>query len=263
MTLSRYRRLTRLLLGVTFFAMLLPAAFAQEKTAQGASAEVVLGQLSEAFSGSHSVHEIQLSGSADWYAGSLVYSGSASMTVSADGSSHVQLSLAAAGQRTETQTGTGSNAICQWSKGDGIAHVADQSSCRRSVSWFLPALSLQSSQLSKSLNVVDLGNGTIGPGSATYRHLQSQYSSSDVPANVSKPLTQRSTTDIGLDPTTLLPAVLMYTVHSDNRSSALIGLEIRYSDYRSIDGVKIPFLIQRYVNHSLQLEVRVSSAQVN
>jgi len=263
MKFSRFKDLIPLFFEVTLLALLLPSTYAQEKAAQGASAEIVLGQLSEAFSGGHAVQEVQISGSAAWYAGGLEDSGSVSLSASTDGSSHMQLSLAATGQKTETQTGTGVNAKCQWAKADGIAHAVDRGNCRRSVLWFLPALSLQPSQLPSSLGVADLGEGTVGSGTTTYRHLQSQSSFSDLPASISKVMIRRSTTDLGLDPATLLPAVLAYSVPSDNGAPVSIAIEIRYSDYRTVSGVQIPFLIQRYVNGSLQLEVRVSSAQVN
>jgi hypothetical protein len=40
-------------------------------------------------------------------------------------------------------------------------------------------------------------------------------------------------------------------------------IEAHYSNYQDVNGVKIPFLIQRYVNNSLQLEISLTSAQVN
>jgi hypothetical protein len=61
-----------------------------------------------------------------------------------------------------------------------------------------------------------------------------------------------------------LPAVLAYTVHPDNGAQGVtIAIEVHYSDYRTVNGVQVPFLIQRYVNGSLQLEISVSSAQIN
>jgi hypothetical protein len=73
----------------------------------------------------------------------------------------------------------------------------------------------------------------------------------------------RSTADLGLDPATLLPAVLTYSIRPDNGAPIPIAVEIHYSNYQTINGVKIPFTIQRYINGSLQLEIAVSSAQVN
>jgi len=74
---------------------------------------------------------------------------------------------------------------------------------------------------------------------------------------------QASTTDLGLDTASQLPSVLRYHVQPENRSQTPISIEIRYSNYASVDGVQIPMTIQKYVNGSLQLDIAVSSAQIN
>ena len=74
---------------------------------------------------------------------------------------------------------------------------------------------------------------------------------------------QRSTADLGLDPKTRLPAVLSYTTRPDNGAAIPIAVEIHYTNYQAINGVQIPFTIERYVNGSLQLEIAVTSAQIN
>jgi hypothetical protein len=57
--------------------------------------------------------------------------------------------------------------------------------------------------------------------------------------------------------------VLAYSIHPDNGAPVAIAIEVHYSDYHAVNGVQIPFLIQRYVNGALQLEIQVSSAQIN
>jgi hypothetical protein len=74
---------------------------------------------------------------------------------------------------------------------------------------------------------------------------------------------QSSTTDLGLDPVSLLPAVLTYTLYPASGSSTPITIEIDFSNYTAVSGVQIPFTIQRYVNGSLQLAITLSSAQIN
>jgi len=100
----------------------------------GANPNSTLGQLAAAFSGGQVVQQIQLTGTATWTAGSLVDSGTAALTASTTGSSQMQLNLASTGQRTETQTGTGSSAVCQWAGSDGVAHQLSVESCASTVS---------------------------------------------------------------------------------------------------------------------------------
>jgi hypothetical protein len=246
-------------------AILVTGAFAQQATPPAVSATSVLTQLAAAFAGPTAVQKVQISGSASWHAGSPEDSGTVELTASSNGAFLMQLNLAARGEITETQTGRGSSATCQWSGSNGTAHKIDAGNCWRAALWFLPAFSLQPSLMSTDQVVSDLSVGTVGSSEATYRHLQGQI----VPANAATPntalkaLIKQSTTDIGLNPTTLLPAVLTYTAHPDGGAPIPIAIEIRYSDYRPVSGVQIPFHIERYVNGALQLDIQVGSATIN
>jgi hypothetical protein len=246
----------------SFFGIALTAFLSITAAAQGANSGTVLGQLATVFSGSQVVQQVQLSANATWYAGSLEDTGTVTLTASSGGSSQMQLLLATSGQRTETQTGAGSSASCQWAGNDGVAHDVDLGNCWKPALWFLPSFSLQPSLLPSNLNVVDLGIGTFGSGDNTYRHLQCQLVLNSSSGSPLSSITQRSTTDIGLDPVSLLPAVLTYSIYPDNGATVPIVIEILYSNYRAVNGVQIPFDIQRYVNGSLQLEIQVSSAQI-
>lgn len=239
-------------------------AISQVGSAQFANAAGLLTQMSAAFSGPVAVHKVQLSGEATWHAGSLEDAGAVSLTASDSGSAQMQLNLATTGQVTEIQTGVGSRARCQWSGADGVPHNLGPGNCWRPALWFLPALSLQPSVLSADQSLIDLGEGPVGSGGSKYRHLQGQI----IPAATttsSKALSQliaRTTSDIGIDPASYLPAVLMYSVHPNNGAPVSIAIEVHYSDYRIVNGVRIPFHIQRYVNGALQLDIRVSSATI-
>jgi hypothetical protein len=82
-------------------------------------------------------------------------------------------------------------------------------------------------------------------------------------ASVTADVAKWSKTDIYLNPTSLLPAVLAYSVRPDNGAPTAIAIEVHYSNYRTVNGIQIPFTIQRYVNGALQLEIQVSAAQIN
>ena len=229
----------------------------------GENTSAVLGQLATAFSGTQVVQQIQLSGTATWTAGSSEDSGPVTLTASTNGSSQMQFALGSTGARTETQTGAGSSADCQWAGADGIAHEVSVGNCLKPMFWFLPALSLQPSLVPRSLSVVDLGAGTVGASSNIYRHLQSQLLVTALPDSLATNNTQEGIGDLGLDPVSFLPAVQAYSLLPDNGAPIPIAIEIHYSNYKTVDGVQIPLLIQRYVNGSLQIAIIVSSAQIN
>jgi hypothetical protein len=134
--------------------------------------------------------------------------------------------------------------------------------CWRPVIWFLPPLSLQPSLLPSYLGAVDLGPSTIGFGTAMYRHLQGKLVLPSLTTKLAGDIMERSAVDLGLDPASLLPAVLTYSVRPDNGAPIPTAIEIHYSNYQTVNGVKVPFTIQRYVNGSLQLDIAVTSAQV-
>jgi hypothetical protein len=245
-------------------AVLLGASPSTTTTAStGNSATTLLNQLSTAFSGGNPVHQVQLSGNATWQVGTLNDSGTATLSAATTGSSQLQLSLSTSGTRTEVQSGQGVNLVCTWAGEDGVVHTIDPGNCWRPEIWFLPPLSLQPSLLPSYLGAVDLGTTTVGFGPGQYRHLQAQLVLPDLTSVLSTEVTQRSTADLGMDPATFLPAVLSYSVWPDNGAAIPIAIEIHYANYQAISGVQIPFTIERYINGSLQLQITVTSAQVN
>jgi hypothetical protein len=223
----------------------------------------LLTQLTAAFSGSQVVQSVQLTGTATWYAGSQTDSGAVNLTASSTGSSQMQLDLDTIGQKVESQTGAGLVAECQWSGKDGVAHAVSQENCWKPTLWFLPAFSFQPSLIPGNLGTTDLGLGTVGSSADVYRHLQSQLVFSGPSGAPVTAISQQSTTDLGLDPTSFLPSVLAYSVFPDTGARIPIAIEVHYSNYQAVSGVQIPFHIQRYVNGSLQLDILVSSAQIN
>jgi hypothetical protein len=236
---------------------------ARGQAAQGENASAIIAELSQAFSKGKAIHNVQMSGTATWHAGSLEDSGTVDLTASTSGSSQMKLLLTASGGRIESQTGAGGSANCQWAGKDGKAHIASLNNCWKSNLWFLPAISLQPSLLPSELGIIDLGTGAVGSSGDEYRHIQSQLVLRDIPLALTADIMQQSTADLGLDPATFLPAVLTYSVRPDDGALSSIAIEIRYSNYRTVNGVQIPFLIQRYVNNCLQLEILVNSAQAS
>jgi hypothetical protein len=235
---------------------------AQQTTVHQNGVNSSLGKLSSAFSGDKVVQTIQLSGNATWHAGSLEDSGIVNLTASTDGSSQMQLTLNNLGNKSETQVGNGSSAVCKWAGADGLPKEVDALNCWKPVLWFMPAFSLQASLLPSYMQVADLGIGTVGKSATEYRHIQCKLLFSDLPESLTEEAALQSTSDIGLDIESQLPAVLSYSVHPDSGALPPINIEIRYSNYRLVDGTQIPFSIQRYVNGSLQLDIVISSAQI-
>ena len=224
------------------------------------TASSLLTQISQAFVTNSVVSTIQLTATANWYAGSFEDSGSATLTASANGASQIQLNLAKKGIWTEAQGQIDPSMSCSWADSSAARHVLSGSSCVKPTVWFLPALTLQPSSTLSSITATDLGMSPVG--NSTYRHARLQFPSSAMdPAAVG--VAQNSSIDIGVDPTSFLPQVVAYTVPPDDGSPVLIPIEIHFSDYRTIQDAQIPFRIQRYVNGTLQLDLTVEAAQIS
>jgi hypothetical protein len=227
-------------------------------SAQAAIAPVV-SQVVAAFS-AQTVSSVQISGTATWYAGGLTDAGNALLTANSNGSAQMQLSLNSKGQWTESQTAVGTSMSCGWIGNDAVQHTGNLINCLRPVVWFIPPIFLQSLTLTSTISVTDLGVGPIA-SAGSYRHLHCFFST--FPDPVTESAAAENPVEIGVDPNTFFPAVVSYQVQPDNGANVLIPIEIRLSNYNQVNGVQVPYLIQRYVNGALQVSIQVTSVQVN
>jgi len=69
--------------------------------------------------------------------------------------------------------------------------------------------------------------------------------------------------DIFLDSSTQLPVALAFNQHPDNDAGLDMPAEIRFSDYRAVNGVQVPFHIQRYLNNNLIFDIHLQTATLN
>jgi hypothetical protein len=71
-----------------------------------------------------------------------------------------------------------------------------------------------------------------------------------------------SAVDLDIDSSTGLPVILAFAAHPDNDAGIDMSVEVRYSAYSTFSGVTIPTHIQKFINHSLVLDLQVSNVQV-
>jgi hypothetical protein len=69
--------------------------------------------------------------------------------------------------------------------------------------------------------------------------------------------------DLYVDGATFLPISYVYNSHPDTDAGLDIPTEIRYSDYRTVDGILVPFHVQKLVNGSLSLDLQFQAASLN
>lgn len=202
------------------------------------------------------ITDVTLSASVNYTAGSDQESGTAKLQALGVGQSRVALSLDN-GERQEIRNGpTGA-----WVETDGAAHAMAVHNCWVDASWFYPLLTLEAASADPTISVMLAGQKALN-GETVEPLVLSRivpHQSAAMTAEIQK----LSAVDVYLDASTLLPVELDFNIHPDKDANRDIPVEIEFSDYRTVSGVLVPFHIQKFIQHSLLLDLQVSSAVVN
>ena len=226
----------------------------------GQTVQQAISKASAAFSQGKPVASITLAATAEWTAGSDKESGNATLHANADGSYSVQLQLDN-GIRTESQTSFASGPSCTFSGQDAVVHASAGHNCMNGVAWFMPDISLFGGHQANSVaTFLTAENNASQP----FLHLrQQQTPQTSLDTSTQQLLVHLSTVDLYLDPLTSLPSIADFKIHPDQNAAADISVQVLFTNYQTIDGVQIPFRIQRYINGLLNLDLTVTHASAN
>ena len=213
-----------------------------------------------ALTGGAAVSDVTLSGNATWIAGSDTETGSANLQAKGTGESRVGLNLSG-GTRTEIRNDTGS-----YPQGASVINGGDSQAwpvhnCWINASWFFPALSFLNAAADPTLIFSYIGEEVRG--GVKVEHLQVyRYLAGQKPVSIS--LTQRvSTADYYLDSSSLLPVAMTFNTHADDDAFTNIALEIDFSMYQRVNGVQVPFHIQKLISGGLAVDITVQTVALN
>ena len=226
------------------------------------TATTLLQQSLAALSGGQPIIDVTLSGNARRIAGSNDESGTVVSKALTTGEARVDLSLPS-GSRSEVVAFSNTNKCPAgtWSGPDGAPHPISNHNLMTDPSWFFPAFTVGRlvSQDAYALDYVgqETRNGQTVEHERAYRP-----STVQLPAGIPT-FTHLTQMDVFLDSTTLLPVALAFNTHPDNNANLDIPVEIRFSDYRPVNGAQIPFHVQKFINNSLALDLQFSSATLN
>jgi hypothetical protein len=203
------------------------------------------------------ITDITLTGTARRIAGSDDETGTATLKVTADGQSSVELSFPS-GVRKEVRSKFDNGfPKGSWSGPDGKVHEAALHNLMTDSTSVMPLLMLIRIAASAKPSIVDVGQENKNGASVVHLSVQPPQAAS---LSQLQPLSQ---TEIFLDASTLLPAALSFNIHPDNDMNTNIAAEIRFSDYRAVNGILLPFHVQRLLNNSLTLDLQFQSAVLN
>jgi hypothetical protein len=203
---------------------------------------------------------VSLTAAAEWTAGSTHESGTAQLQAKVDGSANVQLALGQA-SRTESQSTTNSSKTCQWTDAAGTGNSIIGPNCFIAIPWFAPGLFTQPvSQLPALLGTTD--DGAVSNNNSTFHQISYLLNLQGTDSSSTQQLIDQSKVRVLYDPQTFLPASLEYFIHPDNDNLTNLDVKVVFSNYQSVSGIMLPFKIEKYVHHTLQLTLNITNASI-
>ena len=196
--------------------------------------------------------DVLLTGTASWMMGSDSETGQAVLKARAKGQSRIDLALGN-GTRSEIRINDPLNSQYETLSGGQWTAGAIHNSLVDAV-WFFPALSALVVGPQKSFN--------LGVVSDLF-HVYGEFQIANQKPAITSEIQALSTVLYDLDPSSHLPAALHFYTHPDENLLTNIPVDVQFSDYRVVNGVLVPFRIQRYLNGTLQLDITISSATIN
>lgn len=232
-----------------------------------------------ALAGSVAVFDVTLVGTAHWTVGSEDEVGTANLNAMAPAYSKMSLSLPS-GTRMEIRNplGTplsgatpiplpasaGPQPVGAWSGPDGVVHAMAFHNLMTDATWFFPALTL--GRLASSSSYILSYLGQENHEGSNVAHVSACIALSpdaNGPQYLLSAVEHLTNIDIYLDVTTLLPVSLSFDTHLENNLFVDIPIEIRFSGYQSVNGVQVPFHLQKYQNNGLVLDLQFNGATLN
>lgn len=233
---------------------------AQQTTSSSNQASQLLQQSLAALQGNTSVSDVTLSGTVRRIAGSDDDTGTAVLKALASGASRVDLSLPS-GQRSEILNTSVTPPAGSWSGPDGVSHAISFHNLLTGPAWFFPAFTIAQGLSASGYVATYVGPETHNGQAVQHVSLLQPSLLPATPGGISSEhLTQ---VDLYLDSTTLLPTAIDFKIHPDNNALLDIPIEIRFSDYRALNGAQVPFHIQKYLNNGLILDFQAQSVTFN
>jgi hypothetical protein len=206
------------------------------------------------------IKDVTLTGSARRTVGSADETGTAVFRALATGEARADFSFPS-GQRSESYTNSSSGPLGAWEAPDGTSGAMPLHNLLVDSAWFCPALMLSKQSSSQNLVVSDGGRETHDGLMVERLAISKQFPS--LPARVSAAMQRLSEMEVYLDAITSLPVSVSFNTHPDNNAGRDFPVEIKFSDYRIVNGVQIPFHLQKYINGGLVLDLQFEKADLN
>lgn len=207
--------------------------------------------------GNIALSDLTLSGNISWIAGSTTVNGS--VALQAKGLTESRFEIVGGTPRIEIRDNTAGPAG-QVVDFDGAVRQIATHNCWTPPIWFAPALIVQSAlSFGGGLRYIGLENWN----GVAVTHLQQFQAVSGQKSRMSETIQSLSAVDLYFDVNSHLLLGVAFNFHPDDDYSQNIPVEVRFSDYRSANGVATPFHIQRLLAGSLNADITISTVSIN
>jgi hypothetical protein len=252
-------RSARVLLSFGLCVSLVIPLTAQQTASSSTQASQLLQRSLAALQGNTPLTDVTLSGTARRIAGSDEDSGTGILKAIA-GAARMDLSFSA-GRRSEVTNLTGATPAGSWSATDGIAHAMSFHNLLTEPAWFFPAFAISRRLSTTGYVVTYVGHETRNGQSVEHVSVSQTPAFTDPPGAAT--IAHLTQVDFFLDASTFLPAAIAFNIHPDNNALLDIPVEIRFSDYRAVNGAQVPHHVQKFLNNSLILDFQADSVALN
>ena len=205
-----------------------------------------------------SVSDVTLTGTATETAGATVNTGAA--TFKAKGYFEARTDFSASGDSIVRAVGSSGYPVGSWTTGDGMSHPLAFHNALVDAAWFFPALSCLS--IATQPNAVLKYVGQETRYGTSVQHIRFWRVADGSLANQAL-LTDLSAIDVFLDASTFLPSAITYNTHPENDASRSFLVEVRYSNYQPVNGIQVPFHVQKFLSNSLIVDFQAAQAAIN
>ena len=204
------------------------------------------------------IRDVKITASVTWIAGSDREIGTGTFLAKGANESRVDLDLDS-GDRTEIRSSSEGAPTGKWKRGQGKVASVAQHNCWTDAVWFFPALSSLTQTTNSNFTFQYFGQEQRDGLAVLHLRIAQHLVGDTAGLNLSR----LTVMDFYLDPSSLLPLAVAYNLHPDDNFNRDIPAEIRFTDYRLVDGVQVPFHIQRLLNGGLLMDAIVSEVNAN
>jgi hypothetical protein len=241
------------------FVIVLSPAVAQQASPPAISASALLLRSLAAQTGNIQITDVTLTGTVRSIAGSNDESGTVALKVLSSGATRLDISLPS-GPRSEFKSFGPDAPTGSWSGPDGVFHPIANHNLMNDWGWF-PLFTIASALNTQNYAVSVIGTETRDGQSVMHAVSVQQFTT--LSGDTVSLMQHLSKIDIFLDTSTLLPASIAYNIHPDDNALLDIPVELRFSDYRAVNGAQVPFHIQKFINDTLVLDLQFQNVALN